>query len=343
MTIGQEMLGACQCLRNILEGEYLPHGIGDRFNGVEGLGALCYQPCIYSLSKAIRVFEKDSSEGWALRAQQVTALAMVAITSVIAAVGFVVKKIGSFMPHDRTPRTDAVFVRTAPEKIDQVYDVIQEFSAVAAEIGLDYKMCSGTALGAIRHHGIIPWDDDGDFVMLNGEREKVERAIKDGVFQKRGLEAQFYPGMENYQIRFTDEEKGRRGYSTPAAIDLFLMESLRVIENGKSVERIGYSSTFIAEHFPHDYFTSEEWNHSEEWAFGPGEKIRLRGLSPEDTERYVQRAYGKDCLTCGLKTHQHTEINLFGYRFSALGLPVVTREKVKLVDFTPAQGVKWKN
>jgi hypothetical protein len=343
MAIGREILAACQSFRSTLEEAYLPKRVGDKFNEIEGVGALAYQPCIYSLSKAIRVFEKQNDAWWAQIAQQVAALVMVVLTSVVAGVGFIVKGIGSIIPHDRMPRTDAVFTRTVAEKIDQVYDIIQGFSEVATEINLDYRMCSGTALGAIRHQGMIPWDDDGDFVIMESDRAKIEKAIKDGTLARRGLEAQFYPGMENYQIRFTNEERTKRGDKDAAAIDLFLMERVETLENNKPAVHIRYTSTFIAEHFPHDYFTDEEWGRPVDWKFGPGQGIQLRGVDQEAMDRYVKRSYGDDCLTCGLKTHSHAEISLFGYRFSALGLPVVTREKVQIVDRQPACGVKWKS
>lgn len=343
MAIGNEIVSACRGFRDVLEKDCLPVHAGDKFNVVEGAGALLYQPCLYSLSKVIRVFEGTTGARWAQIAQQVVGIAMVALTAVVAGVGFIIKKGGAILPHDRTVRTDEVFERTAQDKIDQVYDIIQGFSEVAQAIGLDYRMASGTALGAVRHHGIIPWDDDGDFAILNSEKGKVEQAIREGVFARRGLEVQYYPGMENFQIRFTEAERERRGLTAPAAIDLFLMERVVAVESGQPEERVCYASTFVAEHFPHDYFTASEWDApAVEWDFGPGNRIRLRGFNPEGMNGYLQRAYGKDCLTCGLKTHSHAEISLLGYRFSALGVPVVTREKVQIVDFNPALGARWR-
>jgi hypothetical protein len=344
MNIGNEVLSLCRGMRSTLEEDYLPKMVGDKFNAVEGVGALLYQPCIYLLSRTIRIFERDSGAKWAQVAHLVVNIALVALSSTLAGIGFAIKKIGSFLPHDRAPRTDEVFQRTDPGQIDELYDIIKGFSEIAREINLDYRMGSGTALGAARHHGIIPWDDDGDFVILESEKAKIEQAIKDGVFQRKGLEAQFYPGMENYQIRFTEEERKKRGGVPSAAIDLFLAERVTMKQEGAPVERICYSSEFISEHFPHDYFTIDEWNQTQDWDFGPvgpDGKITLKGIEQKAMEQYLKRSYGKDCMTCGLKTHQHAEISIFGYRFSALGLPIVTREKVEIRDHSPAFGRRW--
>ena len=39
------------------------------------------------------------------------------------------------------------------------------FDRVCRELGLTYFVDSGTALGAARHGGFIPWDDDVDVAM----------------------------------------------------------------------------------------------------------------------------------------------------------------------------------
>lgn len=44
-------------------------------------------------------------------------------------------------------------------------DTMKDFIAFCENYGLQYYACAGTCLGAIRHKGIIPWDDDIDVLM----------------------------------------------------------------------------------------------------------------------------------------------------------------------------------
>lgn len=52
-------------------------------------------------------------------------------------------------------------------------DLLVEFMRVCDKHQLTYYMCGGSVLGAVRHGGIIPWDDDIDVMMMRDEYEKL--------------------------------------------------------------------------------------------------------------------------------------------------------------------------
>lgn len=52
-------------------------------------------------------------------------------------------------------------------------DVAKEFKRVCEKHNLRYFMSCGTLLGAVRHKGFIPWDDDMDFYMPRSDYEKL--------------------------------------------------------------------------------------------------------------------------------------------------------------------------
>ena len=52
--------------------------------------------------------------------------------------------------------------------------ILGEFDRVCRQLDIPYVVYGGTAIGAVRHQGFIPWDDDADVCM---ERSDYERFL----------------------------------------------------------------------------------------------------------------------------------------------------------------------
>lgn len=57
-------------------------------------------------------------------------------------------------------------------------DLLNEFITICEENKLRYFVCAGTLLGAIRHKGFIPWDDDIDVMMPRKDYQKLCKLAK---------------------------------------------------------------------------------------------------------------------------------------------------------------------
>ena len=55
--------------------------------------------------------------------------------------------------------------------------ILKKFDAMCEKHGLTYIAAYGTALGAIRHKGIIPWDDDIDVCMPRKDYERLAELV----------------------------------------------------------------------------------------------------------------------------------------------------------------------
>lgn len=77
-------------------------------------------------------------------------------------------------------------------------ELLDELDRIAKKYNIKYQLFAGTLLGAVRHQGFIPWDDDIDVAML---REDYERFISvcekelgaDYFLQTPDLEGSPYP------------------------------------------------------------------------------------------------------------------------------------------------------
>lgn len=56
--------------------------------------------------------------------------------------------------------------------------LLQELDYVCKENGLKYWLDFGTAIGAVRHKGFVPWDDDIDTGMMRNDYNKIVEAFK---------------------------------------------------------------------------------------------------------------------------------------------------------------------
>lgn len=67
-------------------------------------------------------------------------------------------------------------------EIKKIQDRLLEMAKVVDNIltknNIPYMLAYGTLLGAVRHEGFIPWDDDFDIYLFDDENNSYEKAIK---------------------------------------------------------------------------------------------------------------------------------------------------------------------
>ena len=59
------------------------------------------------------------------------------------------------------------------------YDILLEIDRICKKHDIGYMLVAGTALGAVRHQGFIPWDDDLDIGMTQSDFDRFIVALKE--------------------------------------------------------------------------------------------------------------------------------------------------------------------
>ena len=79
-------------------------------------------------------------------------------------------------------------------------EILKEVARVCRENEIHWFLCCGTLLGAVRHQGFIPWDDDLDIGMLRQDYEKFCRLAPEKMDPRFCVQSWYTE--ENYPLPF---------------------------------------------------------------------------------------------------------------------------------------------
>lgn len=76
---------------------------------------------------------------------------------------------------------------------ERIVEILFSIDQICREHGLTYMIFYGTLLGAVRHKGLIPWDDDIDIVMTRKDYNKLAEIINTGNYSVRFIDINYNP------------------------------------------------------------------------------------------------------------------------------------------------------
>jgi lipopolysaccharide cholinephosphotransferase len=121
--------------------------------------------------------------------------------------------------------------------------LLKIFDYLCTKHQIDYFLTGGTLLGAIRHQGFIPWDDDIDVGMTRKNYEKFVRyaapELPNDIFFQSAQTDPFYPKTSNVDSRLRDKYSSYK-----------LLNKVKKSHQGLMLDIFVYDRSFL----PHNFF-----------------------------------------------------------------------------------------
>lgn len=122
---------------------------------------------------------------------------------------------------------------TLKEYQQYLLKILFEIDRICRKNDILYFLMYGTLIGAVRHHGFIPWDDDADIIMTRNEFNRFRECCKTELAEDFDLVT--YDDDDNYNYTFPKlriknttyiirSEISRHGRSAGFFVDIILMD-----------------------------------------------------------------------------------------------------------------------
>jgi len=192
-------------------------------------------------------------------------------------------------------RDDAHYDYIVGEKEQQTFKILLKilklWNELAKECGVEYWACAGTLLGAVRHCGFIPWDNDIDISIMLPDLKKVKKKLE----QHPTLT--YCECEQGLQVRY-------REHDFPF-MDIFICDyyDKSTIKYCGFLSKCSEPTWFISNYFPNEYvYTNELY---------PLKEIKFEDtiiMVPNIEKKILFRTYSKKCFT-ECKILKHTDIH----------------------------------
>jgi phosphorylcholine metabolism protein LicD len=182
---------------------------------------------------------------------------------------------------------------TKPSIIKLLYQIMYDTHQILVNNGLKYWADGGTFLGAVRHNGIIPWDDDLDIGILSKDIHKFLELEKQ--FEKCGYS--ICKVWFGYKIFYSNRKKividdDEECYSFPF-IDVLPYRKF-------SDNKYRLSLKAAREAWPKEVWDEKDLFPIVEYEFG-----NFNILGPNKHEKYFDKYYGKDWDKVAYREYDH--------------------------------------
>lgn len=111
-------------------------------------------------------------------------------------------------------------------------DVLIKIDEICKKLDLEYSLAYGTLIGAVRHNGFIPWDDDVDIMMPREDYEVLIKYFEENAEQLKPLRLFNYKSNNDYPYmicrvsdsRYTLDVYNEKNYGLGVFVDIYPLD-----------------------------------------------------------------------------------------------------------------------
>ncbi|MFH1254766.1 MAG: GNAT family N-acetyltransferase [bacterium] len=183
---------------------------------------------------------------------------------------------------NETHKSKATPTITGKNKVLQLYQLMKDVHEVLISSNIEYWAIAGTLLGAVRHNGLIPWDNDLD-ICINVKQNDDFCSLKP-IFEQLGYYVKSSTDRIGHKIFFKNENNDTLPYPH---MDVFVYQQ----ENNKICYSWKSKSEFKIEFISTEFINTNELLPMKDYKFGI---FSIKG--PNDPFKYLARCYGEKCM-----------------------------------------------
>lgn len=231
----------------------------------------------------------------------------------------------------------------------RLFTLLSEVDAICKKHDVEYYLAAGCSLGAIRHGGFLPWDDDVDIYITRDNWEKLKKVIYDELPNNRNFVCEENTPLYCNPIgRYVDKESTFMikaqvlcGECCGLVIEFFIMDPMPA-DKKKQLQHRRYMKVFTELLSPYFVATRNIYTANTDFDFGLYKRYYFlsRIFGKERILKYLKKKFTKTpeegcdsfCMRWGIRTLMYPaysfgtpkEVEFEGRTFPVVEYPEVT-------------------